>query len=286
MEKNICCHCKETSINVIETWLEKCPRCDLWRSHLSGRFNESQEDLCHLRNFGFRDLRKSNFKKILSLLNGNAAIENRSIVDIGCANGWFIEEAQKFKMKTCGIEPEPAIAQIGINQGLPIRIGFFPDILREGELFDHMIFNDVFEHLPDPEKMFTICHSRLNEKGLLILNIPNSRGFFYRLAVLLAKIGFKSPLHRLWQVDFYTPHLFYFNPDNLTDMAKKFGFAKVAYSRLLTIKLSGLWERLNIPGAPIPFLKRIVIFILVAVASPFINNLLPPDAFVLILKKV
>lgn len=285
MLQNICQNCAHSTKQVVEPWLEKCPHCSLWRAHLSGKFQESQEDLCHLRNFGFRDLRISNFKKILSILGKLAPTENRSIVDIGCANGWFVKEALDLKMHSSGIEPEPAIASMGINEGLPIQIGFFPDILKKDERFDNMIFNDVFEHLPDPKKMFQECYNRLNADGFLILNIPNSRGFFYRLSVVLAKFRLKSPLHRLWQVDFYTPHLFYFNPDNLSEMAAQFGFKKVAYSRLLTIKLSGLWERLNIPGAPIPLVKRVLIYSCVAITSPIINYLLPPDAFVLFLKK-
>jgi 2-polyprenyl-3-methyl-5-hydroxy-6-metoxy-1,4-benzoquinol methylase len=286
LKKNICSNCQYPTVNFIEPWLEKCPNCQLWRAHLQGRFNESQEDLCHLRNFGFRDLRITNFKKILAILGEYTLTENRTIVDIGCANGWFVDEAQKLRMQSSGIEPEPAIAKIGINQGLPIRIGFFPDILKEGELFDNMIFNDVFEHLPDPEKIFKECYLRLSKNGFLILNIPNSRGFFFRLSLFLARIGFKSPLYRLWQVDFYTPHLFYFNPDNLMKMAKKFGFEYIAKSRLFTIKLSGLWERLNIPGAPIPIFKRIAIYLCVAIASPVINYLLPSDSFVLFLRKI
>ena len=286
MEKNICVNCHHSTVSAVEKWLEYCPQCHLWRANLQGRFNESQEGLCHLRNFGFRDLRIANFKKILSVLGELTQLENRTIIDIGCANGWFVDEAQKLKMQASGIEPEPTIAEIGINQGLPIRVGFFPDILSSGERFDNMIFNDVFEHLPDPVKMFQECHSRLNENGFLILNIPSSRGLFYRLAVFFAKIGFRSPLARLWQVNFYTPHLFYFDPVNLTEMASKFGFEKVAHTRLLSVKLSGLWERLNIPGEPIPLLKRVALYAGIAAASPFINYLLPPDAFVIFFRKI
>ncbi|WP_229466725.1 class I SAM-dependent methyltransferase [Pseudoduganella plicata] len=64
------------------------------------------------------------------------------------------------------------------QRGFQVRQGYFPDALRPDETFDVIVFNDVIEHIPDIGSALRACHEHLNPGGILILNLPNSRGFF------------------------------------------------------------------------------------------------------------
>lgn len=90
-------------------------------------------------------------------------------------------------------------------RGLPVRPGYFPDALTPDESFDAIVFNDVIEHIPDIASALDACNARLSENGLLVLNLPNSRGFFYRLSKIFARLGWRNPFNRLWQKDLPSP---------------------------------------------------------------------------------
>ncbi len=280
-----CINCK-TEMNMhIQEWCFRCSRCSLLTSTLKGEFQNSNEELVEAREAGLKHLRTKNFQKILKELSKINPIQDKSIIDIGCAQGWFVEEALKCKMKAFGIEAEPSVAEAGIKKGLPILVGFFPNDLPPEQNFDYIIFNDVFEHLPDPMQMLDVCYQKLNQGGCLVLNLPSSQGFFYRLASLMAVFKMTGAFKRLWQFDFYTPHLFYFNEKNLTEIIIQKNFKKISTHRLDTIAVNGLWARLGMAAEKTPLLKKLFLFFAVAVAAPLINFILPADTLVVIAKK-
>jgi SAM-dependent methyltransferase len=131
---------------------------------------------------------------------------------------------------------------------LPVREGYFPDALREGERFDVIVFNDVIEHIPDIHAALAACHARLIEEGILILNLPNSAGFFYRLSKLFSKVGWPGPFDRLWQKDLPSPHVHYFQPGNLARLVGKHGFVQVHSQELPSLRAKGLLERMRCAG--------------------------------------
>lgn len=144
-----------------------------------------------------------------------------------------------------------------------------------GGAYDVITFNDVFEHLPDVSAALGACRERLREGGLLVLNLPNSRGTVFRVAALLDRIGFHGPLDRLWQKGFPSPHLHYFHPDCLAELARRHGFREVHRGELATVELRGLWHRLrydrtsSLPGSFLSWLA-------ISLAFPALR-LLPSD---------
>ena len=72
-----------------------------------------------------------------------------------------------------------------------------------------------------------------------------SSGFFYRTAMLMNKLGFKSFLERLWQFNFHSPHMNYFNQKNLEILLRKHGFIKQADHELDSLDFSTLKERIK-----------------------------------------
>src|SRR5690606_3495058 len=85
----------------------------------------------------------------------------------------------------------------------------------------------------------------LSPSGLLVINIPSSRGIFYRLSKLFARFGVQMPFARMWQESLPSPHIHYFSPKNLSTLLLNSGFRPLAAGRLPSLELSGLRERIN-----------------------------------------
>jgi len=195
----------------------------------------------------------------------------------------FLKIAKSNGYEVTGVEPNPVMAQLARTQNLNVLEGLFPDVLVKENKFDFIIFNDVFEHIEDLDSILSSVHHHLNKAGKLIINIPNSNGFIYRLPSILAKIGYKTPWDRLWQTMFYTPHLHFFNPENLKNYLKSYNFElSVKPVNLDTINTSKLWKRLSLDISTTK-LEKICQFITITILSPFLK-ILPADAFVIIVE--
>ena len=150
-------------------------------------------------------------------------VYKRQLLDVGCAHGWFIERASS-RFDVTGIEPDAGVAAATRARGLPVRSGFFPDVLGPDECFDVIVFNDVLEHIPDINTTLVACWQHLAPGGCVIVNAPSSRGLLYRLSVLLARTGLGRAFDRMWQLGFPSPHVHYFATTNLVLLAHKAGF--------------------------------------------------------------
>jgi 2-polyprenyl-3-methyl-5-hydroxy-6-metoxy-1,4-benzoquinol methylase len=226
-----------------------------------------------LRETSIRELRLNNFKVVVDILS-RLAPTGSSLLEVGTAHGWFLEAAQAF-FSVEGLEPDERIFERTLARGLPIRAGYFPDALKADEVFDVIVFNDVIEHIPDIASTLKACYKHLVPGGVLFLNLPNSRGIFFRTAQFLCLLGFLKPFERMWQKGFPSPHLHYFNPDNLNQLLQNHSFTQTASGFLPSLKLSGLYKRLSFDKR-MKLAERLIVFALLLLLMPFIR-LLPAD---------
>jgi SAM-dependent methyltransferase len=182
-----------------------------------------------------------------------------------------------------GVEPDAEVGGKSIARGLPVRLGYFPDALGPDERFDIIVFNDVIEHIPSIRAALQACRERLTPGGTLILNLPNSRGLFYRLSKLFAAVGLRGPFERMWQKDMPSPHVHYFNPKNLTKLLESAGFELRFSSELAAIKAEGLYERIAYAGQGSK-LKLWAQYLAILCALPVLK-LFPSDIIVCIYRK-
>jgi SAM-dependent methyltransferase len=162
--------------------------------------------------------------------------------------------------------------------------GYFPSAISSMSKFDVIIFNDVFEHIPDIAEILKNCRDFLNDDGVLVLSLPNSNGFIFNVSRLLAAIGIVGPWRRLWQVMFYTPHVHYFNESSLNKLLIKYFFKIDLKSvELDAVTLSGLWDRLAVDKSS-NILKRIFLFFGISLFYPILK-ISKKDAFFSIYKK-
>jgi len=115
----------------------------------------------------------------------------RTVLDVGCGNGAFGVMLKKSRQcAVWGIEPGKAAAQEAekhldkVINGLFIR--YMPELANQK--FDAIFFNDVLEHLVDPDEALSYCKQLLNPNGCIIASIPNIRWY----PVILSLIWYKD----------------------------------------------------------------------------------------------
>jgi 2-polyprenyl-3-methyl-5-hydroxy-6-metoxy-1,4-benzoquinol methylase len=283
MSQYICPVCSNEMGLGIRSWHLQCRSCAYEKAAFEPTINaNTSHDLINesARANGLQDLRVSNFE---TLLNHIKQLKHQgSLLDVGCAHGWFLDLA-KPDFNVLGIEPDKAIFDIVAAKDLAVRNGYFPSALSEHEKFDVIVFNDVIEHIPDISDALTHCQRHLNENGLLVLNLPSSGGIFYKFSKFLLKIGIPQFFERMWQKDLPSPHLHYFDTNNLIKLLGTKGFETRIKGTLPTIQLAGLYTRISYTGDN-SLAVRLVIYLCVLICLPLLK-IMPADIIFVVATK-
>jgi len=226
----------------------ECGNCGLL--HSDAQFEHSfQSDLeASVRDIGLKKLRLKNFDVIINELRKVKPGKLHGL-EIGSGNGWWLETCRANDIDCIGIEPEHVYEDYHKENKLNIIYGFYPDISpkREGG-YDFIIFNDVFEHIPDINALIESLKLDLADDGILIINIPMSTGFFYRMAKVLHAFGQNNSLTRMWQFNFHSPHMNYFNEQNMQALLHKHNLDCIQVFRLDSLDFSTVKERILSDG--------------------------------------
>ncbi len=142
----------------------------------------------------------SYFKKVIE-----GKITNMSVLDIGCGNGFFLNELQALGVKKAfGVEPSLDSVEKA-SDNIKKRIKF--DILREGlfkkNSFDVICCFHTLDHIVDVNEFLTIVYSLLKKGGKVFFIVHNTDGLSVKL------FGEKS-------VIFDIEHIYLFNKDTLS----------------------------------------------------------------------
>lgn len=146
-----------------------------------------------------------------------------TILDIGCATGEFLLNAQQEGWRGLGIEVSRWAAAEARKKGVEI-IG--SDLLTariESHSVDVITLFDVLEHFHDPMSYLRECQRILKPGGILLIETPNTRSFALRVFRTRSK---------LLQPDI---HLTLFSPQNLRRALTTCGWSVL---RLKTVPLS------------------------------------------------
>lgn len=226
----------------------KCPGCGLFTS--DANFDFSFKSVLELvsREIGLKKLRFRNFETIIKKLEELKG-EKLKGLEIGSGNGWWLKVCQEKGIDCIGIEPENSHQEYYATNGLTVFYGFYPNPEVKSEKgYDFIIFNDVFEHIKELDELITALKEDIAENGTLIINLPMSDGFFYKSAMLLNKIGITSYLTRMWQFNFHSPHMNYFNQKNLAMLLNRHGFVRAEDIQLGSLDFSTVKERIKADG--------------------------------------
>lgn len=213
--------------------LAKCPACSLIHTDLKGDYTTFVDryyergyftgDRSRMAYVNYEDDKlfiQANMRKFLSYIH--AYKRKGTLLDVGCALGFFTELALKAGYDAYGIDPSDfAVAKAKKLVGTQrIRKAKLSDIRDRPKTYDIIAMFDVFEHLADPAGGLEIVQKILKDDGIIIIATGDTESLFARI------------LGRRWT--FYNPpqHLYFFNHDNLTKLLEKKGFEPMAWMRI------------------------------------------------------
>ena len=190
-------------------------------------------------------VREKNYRFICKIIKERFS-QLKTILDVGSSDGHFLKVANDEGFSITGLEPAVHLAEKARFYGYDVIDGFFPyaqDI--QNKMYDIIIFNDSWEHIPNLQEALQGIKEHLKKTGIVILNLPSSDGIIFKTAFLLNKIGIRVPFNRLWQKGFASPHLHYFNLKNLKQYFENNSFIMRYSSPLYFYTIKGLWGRIS-----------------------------------------
>lgn len=111
-----CMICDQTMSQSI-SWLFSCSHCGFSASTLTAGGGRGVE--------GLESLRRRNFGTLCNWLDRRYQLAGKSLLEVGCAEGWFLEEVRRHGVVPVGIEPTFAHAEMSREKGFDVINGFF-----------------------------------------------------------------------------------------------------------------------------------------------------------------
>ncbi len=164
--------------------------------------------------------------------------QQRHILDIGCAAGFFLDVAKQKDWQVSGIELSLDMAtRASALLGVPIQSAFDASNYALAS-FDAITLWEVIEHLPHPLDMLQQIRPLLKPNGVIAMSTPNT--------------GHWQAQHQPdWWSEFKPPaHVIYFTQATLKDTLQRAGFQRVAFekTRPITVAPSTLAQLRRLRG--------------------------------------
>jgi SAM-dependent methyltransferase len=223
-------------------WLDPLPS-------LEAAYGESY--FLHSREGGYQDycgdepIHRRNARERLVRIEGPPG----RILDVGCAHGFFLDEARQRGWQTSGVEISSYAAPIARSRGHEVFETLDAAVEEGPGRFDVVSFFQVLEHLPDPETALRSAATLLRPGGLLIVET-------WDLSSRTARLS-----GRRWQ-QIYPPTVIHlFTRAGLLDLAGRTGFREVRIGRTTKLVSAGtvlgqIGSRLARMGGPLLRLAR------------------------------
>jgi 2-polyprenyl-3-methyl-5-hydroxy-6-metoxy-1,4-benzoquinol methylase len=99
------------------------------------------------------------------------------ILEIGCGEGAFAASLHDGTREIWGVEANRNAAQKAARRMYKVFEGLIEERMIDlpDDYFDLVVFNDVLEHLVDPQKVLNNVKEKLKADGAVIASIPNIR---------------------------------------------------------------------------------------------------------------
>ncbi len=135
-------------------------------------------------------------------------IPRKTVVDVGCGAGLFLDHLYGLARRTVGIDPA-----IFYKDYVEKKHEHFETINQfKGDQVDVVTSFDTLEHLSDPEQALREMHRILKPGGRIYIGVPNQRDFL------------KSICSDYIPFFYHSSHLFYFTGEALSRIMDKAGF--------------------------------------------------------------
>lgn len=198
-----------------------CNDCGIiWRSLHSMHISKSYEQV-YFNSKEYSKKRNHKVKKSGWLIDlarlYHSGISN--ILEIGSSLGYTLEAAKKRSINPLGIDISDYAIDYCNNIGLNAKKASFDELKETGQKYDLLFMQHVLEHFEDPFRVLKDSYDLLNEQGIIVILVPNSK---YNRAV---KFNAKHRFYGLKGVG--SEHFVYFNYENLNLVLQTSGFEVV-----------------------------------------------------------
>jgi SAM-dependent methyltransferase len=250
-----------------------CPQCGLLYSGQNAGFGNPIQ--------GMGAIAFHNYSIVADAVERSLSLCGVKILDVGSAEGGFTELLLSKGADTLGLEPDKTAARQALEKKLPVKLVSFESFTGSDKEYDVIVFNDVFEHMQDPVLALEKSYKLLKDAGFIVINVPVSTGFIFRVVQIAARIGIKSPYQRIWAQGLCSPHIYFYSENNLRALLEKHKFEFVERGRLLGLATDGMYKRVRSTYGPI---CALIISTFTGLFS-LISNMFPPDVIYLLFKK-
>jgi len=147
-----------------------------------------------------------------------AGARDGRLLEIGCAYGFFLDEARA-SFRVSGVELAPEAVAACRTRGLDVVQEADDAFYRSRAPFDVVVMLDVIEHLQAPDEVLTTVHRHTRPGALMVI----STGDFGSLAARL--------FGRRWRLMTPPQHLWFFTERSLKRLLEQRGFRVVRATR-------------------------------------------------------
>ncbi|WP_100610491.1 class I SAM-dependent methyltransferase [Confluentibacter lentus] len=150
-------------------------------------------------------VRMFSLRQKLKLINPFST-EERTLLDVGCGTGDFLEVTKKNNWKVFGIEPNIEARSIA-NKKTENTVFDVEQLYKfDASSFDVITLWHVLEHLPNLEEQLLILKKLLRPNGVLIVAVPNHKSYdaqYYK---------------EFWAAYDVPRHLWHFNKESISKL--------------------------------------------------------------------
>lgn len=153
-------------------------------------------------------VRKISLKKKLKLIESCHA-ESKTLLDVGCGTGDFIQVAKQNNWKVTGIEPNEQARSIANKKNKNLVFDVNQLVKLQSQSFDVITLWHVLEHLPNLEEDMATFKKLLKPTGTLIIAVPNYKSYdaqYYK---------------EFWAAYDVPRHLWHFNKASMSKLVNK-----------------------------------------------------------------
>jgi 2-polyprenyl-3-methyl-5-hydroxy-6-metoxy-1,4-benzoquinol methylase len=143
------------------------------------------------------------------------------LLDVGCAEGTFLNLARQRGWRTRGTEISRYAASYAENiSGAEVFCGELPAAGYPRHSFDVITMWHVLEHVRDPSGYLREIHHILKPDGLLVIAVPNCKNVLMQAAYRIVR---KRKM-KLFSKDDREVHLYHFSPKTIQTYLARTGF--------------------------------------------------------------
>ena len=228
MSLESCIICSSANKKPLYEGIVKCSDCD----HVYANLTLSDEEYKSLYNHDYfhgneysnyvsdKNVLQKNFLNRIKILNKfSSNKKNLSLLEIGSAYGFFLEQAKPFFKDVMGIDITESGVKYAVNKlKLNVKNIDFLKWKTDQNKWDIICLWDTIEHLKEPNLFIKKANSLMKKDGLIAITTGDINSW-------LSKIRGKN-----WRLIHPPTHIHYFSKKSLTDLLLRHGFEVIYFS--------------------------------------------------------